>query len=322
VVSHVEHWHREGSYSSTTADDKEFRIDPAAGRVAFPPAVRRPDGTVDQRGAVPPAGAVLRIAAYAHGGGRLGNVSANTLVVVKSSVPSVARCENRRPADGGVDGETLDAAKKRAPLALRSRDRAVTAEDFEYHTRQSAREIARAHCEVRPDEAGLVRVLVVPHVADDARQPGGFALEQLRPRDETLAAVQQNLEQRRLVGTRVLVEPPLYQGATVLARVRAWRTAELQAVQRNATAAVYRYVHPVFGGPYGDGWPFGRPLTAGEIHAVLAGVPGVDFVEDVLLFGVDLATNQRAAQPSNRLELSRGALFYSVGHQVRVEATP
>jgi predicted phage baseplate assembly protein len=322
VDRHVELWHRVDSFATTGPQETVFRIDPSAGRVEFPPAVRNPDGSVDQRGAVPPLGSVLRIASYSYGGGRAGNVSTRTLVVVKSSVPSVARCENRRAADGGVDGETLEAAKRRAPLALRSRDRAVTAEDFEYHTRQAAREIARAHCEVRPDDPGLVRVLVVPHVPEDPQQTARFALEHLRPREETLALVRANLDQRRLVGTRVVIEPPLYQGVTVLARLRSWRTADVRVVQANATTAVYRYLHPVLGGPYGDGWPFGRPLTTGEIHAALAGVPGVDFVEDVLLFGVDLATNQRAGQPSTRVELVGGALFYSLGHQIRVEGGP
>src|SRR5207237_644807 len=138
-----------------------------------------------------------RVPSYAHGGGRAGNVMANMLVVLKSSVPSVARCQNRRPADGGVDGETVDAAKQRAPLAFRSRDRAVTAEDFEYHTRRAAREIARAHCLARTTEPGLVRLLIVPHVPDDPNLPGRFELEQLRPRQETLDAIRLDLDRRR-----------------------------------------------------------------------------------------------------------------------------
>jgi len=42
-------------------------------------------------------------------------------------------------------------------------------------------------------------------------------------------------------------------------------------------------------------------------------------VEDVLLFGVDVATNQRGAQPLPRLDLPPDGLFFSVRHQVRVE---
>ena len=312
-------WVRVDSFAATGPHDRCFRIDPTAGRVEFAPAVRNPDGSIDERGAVPPLGAVARIGRYRHGGGRAGNVSAGTVVVLKSSVPSVARCENRRPAEGGVDGESLDAAKQRAPLAFRTRDRAVTAEDFEYLTLDAARDIARAHCQTRASEPGLLRVLVVPHVPDDPDLPGGFELDHMRPKDATLDAIRAHLDRRRLVGTRVLVEPPRYQGVTVVARVRAAHHAHVPDVERRAVASLHAFLHPVVGGPDGTGWPFGRPLASGEVHAALNRVAGVDLVEDVLLFGVDVATGQRTAQPLPRVELPVDGLFFSVGHQVRVE---
>jgi predicted phage baseplate assembly protein len=234
-------------------------------------------------------------------------------------VPSVASCENRRAAEGGVDGESLDAAKQRAPLAFRTRDRAVTAEDFEYLTLAAARDIARAHCRPHPADAGLIRVLVVPHVPDDPDLPGSFALEHLRPKQETLESVRRALDERRLVGARVIVEPPVYQGVTVVARVRAWQTANQREVEERALRRVYQYLHPVLGGSRGDGWPLGRPLAAGELHAALSAVTGIDIVEDVLLFAVDVATGQRAAQPLPRMDLPPDGLFFSTGHQVRVE---
>ena len=66
----------------------------------------------------------------------------------------------------------LDDAKVRGPLLLRSRGRAVTAEDFEELTRDVAPEAARVHCAADAAEGGAgVRVLVVPHVASDERRP-------------------------------------------------------------------------------------------------------------------------------------------------------
>jgi predicted phage baseplate assembly protein len=318
----VDQWHRVDEFGTATATDRCFRLDATAGRVQFGPGVRLSDGSVDQHGAVPPRGAVLRVTSYRHGGGSAGNVAARALTVLKSSVPSVARCENRRPAQGGVDGETLDAAKQRAPLAFRTRDRAVTAEDYEYLTLQAARSIARVKCLESAGEPGVVRVLVVPHVPDDPSIPGGFRLEHLNPSDATLQDIQADLSQRRVVGTRVVIEPPRYQGVTVVARLRAWRTANDVELRQRAVAMLHRYLHPVFGGPDGVGWPFGRPLTPGEINAALARLTGVDLVEDVLLFGVDPVTTERASQPSTRLDLPENGLFFSVQHQVRVEVSP
>jgi predicted phage baseplate assembly protein len=315
----IEPWRRVETFATATTIDKVFRLDATAGRIQFGPGVRLADGTVDQRGAVPARGAVMRAVRYRHGGGTQGNVGSRVLTVLKTSVPSVSRCENRRPAQGGVDGETLASAKQRAPLAFRTRDRAVTAEDFEYLTLQAAPEIARAKCLESTGEPGLVRVLVVPHVPDDPSIAGGFRLEHLNPSDVTLGAIQDDLVRRRVVGTRVVIEPPRYQGVTVVGRLRAWRTASESDLRHRTVVLLHRYLHPVHGGPDGTGWPFGRPLTPGEINAALTRVPGVDLVEEILLFGIDPVTNQRAQQPVPRLDLPENGLFFSVQHQVRIE---
>ena len=75
-----------------------------------------------------------------------GNVSRGTLVILKSSIPYITRVQNRRPAEGGVDGEDIENAKVRGPIVLRTRDRAVTMEDFEQLGREAAPEVARIHC--------------------------------------------------------------------------------------------------------------------------------------------------------------------------------
>ena len=112
----------------------------------FGPAVRQGDGTLRQYGAVPPKGAHLRLAVYRTGGGTRGNVATGQVRVLKTSVPYVARVENRSPAVGGARAEDIEDAKLRGPLVLRSRGRAVTAEDFVELTKQVAPEIARVHC--------------------------------------------------------------------------------------------------------------------------------------------------------------------------------
>jgi predicted phage baseplate assembly protein len=114
--------------------------------VHFPPAVREADGSLRGFGAVPPKGAPLRVPEYLTGGGPAGNVAARTITVLRTTVPFVDRVENRRAAHGGVDGETIEEAKERGPLALRTRDRAVTAEDYEQLARRAAPGIARVRC--------------------------------------------------------------------------------------------------------------------------------------------------------------------------------
>jgi predicted phage baseplate assembly protein len=84
-----------------------------------------------QYGAVPPRGANIQIVAYRVGGGTQGNVQKGTITVLKTAVPYVAQVINHQPATTGANAESLEQAVVRAPRLLRTRNRAVTAEDFE-----------------------------------------------------------------------------------------------------------------------------------------------------------------------------------------------
>jgi predicted phage baseplate assembly protein len=206
----------------------------------------------------------------------------------------------------------------RGPLALRTRDRAVTAEDYEQLAREAAPDIARVRCvTAEADPAAGIRVLVVPAAElDDA---GQLRFADLVPSDATLAAISRHLDARRCIGARVVVEPPFYQGVTVVVKLTAKRRTVVGAVQDRALHALNRYLNPLVGGPEGTGWPFGRPVQAGEIFAVLQGITGVELVEEVLLFGADPITGERGG-PEQRVDLAPHALAFSYEHQVRVGA--
>jgi predicted phage baseplate assembly protein len=311
-------WQEVSSFAGGGPQDRVFSLDRTAGEITLGPAVREPDGTLRSYGAVPPKGALLRLRSYRTGGGRHGNVARGMLTVLKSSIPYVTRVGNRRAASGGVDGEDVAAAKLRGPLVLRSADRAVTAEDYEQLAREAAPEVARVRCVAAGDgaEAGDVRVLVVPAAADDDR--GRLEFEQLVPSEDTLSRIAAFLDERRVIGARVMVEPPVYQGITVVARVRARPRTDRDRLQADAVAALYRYFHPIRGGPDGDGWPFGRPIQVGEVFSVLQSLRGTSMIEDVRLFAANPITGQRG-EPAQRLELDRHALVFSYGHQVLVE---
>jgi hypothetical protein len=125
------------------------------------------------------------------------------------------------------------------------------------------------------------------------------------------------LEERRLVGTRVLVVPPEYHGVTVVARLGARDSSQSADVRRAATRALYDYLSPLTGGPEHTGWPFGQAVQAFEVAAVLAGLPGVATVDEVRLLPAELASGQRG-HPALRLDIGKDALVLSYGHQVQV----
>ncbi|MFC9858495.1 MULTISPECIES: putative baseplate assembly protein [unclassified Streptomyces] len=340
-------WTQVDDFAHSGPEDRHITLDPNSGRVEFGPAVRERDGGIRYYGDFPDKGAIVRVRSYRTGGGLRGNVARSTLRVLRSAIPYVARVENRRPALGGVDGESVDSARVRGPMTLRTLHRAVVPHDYELLAREIAPDAARVHC-IRAGEdgsgsggsgsggsggsggavaeggsaganggaeAGGVRLLVVPAGRSD--EQGRIVFDELIPPAQTLGLIAGHLDARRPIGARLVVEPPFYQGVTVVATVQAERGAVVERVRETALAALYGYFNPLTGGPNGQGWPFGRPIQSGEAFAVLQRVPGVDLVEDVRLYPADPVTGERT-EATTRIPLDRHALVFSYEHALRV----
>jgi predicted phage baseplate assembly protein len=311
-------WTEVQHFSDSHHGIRSFVLDGVDGNVSFAPSIREYNGSLKSYGAIPPKGSSIRLRNFALGGGVSGNVNRSSIQVLVSSFPGIDRVENRHPGIGGRDAETVDEAMVRGPLLLRSRGPAVTSEDFEEIAKEAAPEAARIRCVpagMDGPEAGAVRVLVVPNVASEA---GRLPFERLLPPELMLQAVTEGLEKKRLIGTRISVEPPVYQGITVVSRVRAKQSSNPIRLQAHAVTALYEYFHPISGGPDSTGWPFGRPILLGEIYAVLQRVTGVEFVQDARLFGADPISGERG-QAVDRIDVGANALVFSFDHQVMVE---
>jgi predicted phage baseplate assembly protein len=312
-------WTEVTSFADADADAHVMMVDRSTGRVSFPPAVREADGSLRSFGAVPAKGSPLRVRAYEVGGGPEGNVSARAISVLRTTLPFVLRVENRRAAHGGVSGETIEQAKVRGPLALRTRERAVTAEDYEQLARRAAPSVARVKCipATTAAEAGGVRLLVVPDAPVD--ELGRLRFEDLVPPDDMYRDIVAELEPRRTVGARVLVEPPFYRGMTVVARLTAKSRVDTEQLQAEALHALYNFFDPISGGADGTGWPFGRTVNSGDVYSVLQSLPGTEIVDDVVLFTANPIERTRG-DAVQKIEIEPSALVFSYEHQVRVRA--
>jgi predicted phage baseplate assembly protein len=312
-------WEAVEHFAASGPDDRHFVLDAVTGSVRFGPATREPDGSLRQYGAVPERGQAIRMRGHAVGGGKHGNVAKGAIRTLKSSIPFVSDVENLESAQGGVDGETIEQAKARGPILLRTRSRAVTAEDYEAIAMEAAPEVARVECVTAGEDdvnAGSLRVLIVPAapIGDD----GHIEFAELVPDEETLQRIGERLDEVRLIGTRVSVEPPSYRGVTVVARIVARPRADVERIKTEALTALYGYLNPISGGPDGEGWPFGRPVQSGEVYGLLQRIRGVDMVEDARLFGANPVTGERGKE-TRKLELDPYSLLFSYEHQVRVE---
>jgi predicted phage baseplate assembly protein len=309
-------WQHVDTFAQSAPGEHHFKLELSSGEVHFGPAIRQPDGGWRHYGATPPAGALMRFSRYRHGGGRGGNVAPRTVSLMLQPIPGIAGVTNPRAASGGIDAESLDSARERARLEVRSRTRTVTAEDFERLTLAASPDVARAVC-VAPGD-GAIRVHVLPRVAPADRR---LELAELTPGEELMRTLAETLDGRRLIGTSIRLLPVRLRGVSVVVDVRASPLADLERVQLDVEHALYVYLNPLIGGSPtgpGDGWPFGRALNQGELFGIVYAISGVEFVNIVRMYETDVRTGEQAAQPTDsHLKLEPDELIVSGKHIVK-----
>ncbi|MCB0167987.1 MAG: putative baseplate assembly protein, partial [Anaerolineae bacterium] len=304
-------------------------------------------GEVVQYGRIPPANRTIRFNRYRYGGGVVGNVPANKLQILKSTIPYIDRVTNLTQATGGRDPEGLDEVKIRAKRELRAQRRAVTAEDYEDLAKTTTHRIARVKCNV-PQAGGsrltpgMVEILIVPDVVD-ALKVG--ELSQLQVSKTLAEGVKNYLDDYRLLTTILRVREPNYIGVKVHAEVVPAQFSRPETIKLRVIERLRQFINCLslsenreqfdeLMTPNWEGWPFGRNLYVAEIYSLIQRVPGVKHVLDVQLWQrpvvpaeEPLPDTEQAVQRNEEqlvpvekkaLHVSPDALLCSLNHQVTI----
>jgi len=275
-------WRQVTDFDTAGPDDRVYVLDPEAGTIYFGDGIR---------GQIPALARRIVALRYRHGGGKSAEVAAG-LVNQPDSLPSAIQdATNIVAARGGKDAETLEQAKKRTPSALRTRDRAVTAEDFEVIAREThGVRIARAEAlalrkpliaegedapgvDVDTQAPGVVTVVVVP---DD---PGPYPTAT----EGVLRTVCAWLDRHRLITTEVYVVPAQYVRIFNLeVTVVPSPGYALADVRETISTRLEKYFHVLAGGVAGTGTAFGATIHHGELVAEVMRCEGVDQVDSLV----------------------------------------
>jgi predicted phage baseplate assembly protein len=276
--SEDEIWQEVSDFADKGKDDKCYTLDSVTGELRLGPAIRQRDGSIRQFGAIPERGSTLIFDRYRHGGGLKGNVKRGELDTLKSSIPYVSRVANRADANGGFDAQSIDDAMLEMPKRLRSRQRAVTVDDFEYLVESEFYStIGRVKClpPLQPtaqlaasaDNADrYVDVRIIPrmptsYVRWSATEPEMMA--------GLCAKVKHFLDQRRLLTTPLRVDAPTYHWVVVDVDVQTTPGADTLRLRDLLLRRLYRFLNPLTGGFDGCGWPFGQNLRKWELYQYL-----------------------------------------------------
>ncbi|MBN1569759.1 MAG: putative baseplate assembly protein [Acidobacteria bacterium] len=106
-----------------TEDDRRFVVEMEDDETIF---IRFGDNGYGMR---PRTGTIFK-ASYRIGNGSGGNVGADTLIHIVSDENAITAVTNPLSATGGMDPESIEQVRQKAPFAFRVQERAVTAEDY------------------------------------------------------------------------------------------------------------------------------------------------------------------------------------------------
>ncbi|MBE9592052.1 MAG: putative baseplate assembly protein, partial [Proteobacteria bacterium] len=263
-------WEPVEDFLASSKDDRHYEIDRVSREVKFG------DGIY---GKIPPIGRDNITVDYRSGGGSKGNVIADEIKDLKSSIAYVDKASNPLAAGGGTDIEDIDECIERGPLVLKHRNRAVTASDFEEIAYQASRAIGRAKCLSNFDnqghfKPGWVTVIVIPE-SGEAKPKLSL---QLKRRVETY------LREHSANTLQLQVSEPVYAEASVTTILIATDIDAIPIVEKEAFIMLRGFLHPLTGGYEGNGWEFGRMPCISDFYALLEKIGGVDYVKELSVY--------------------------------------
>lgn len=262
------------NFYNSTPFSRHFVVDYKANKIYFG------DG---QRGVSPVRKKFnIKLDFYQTGGGAVGNVAAHTLRVLSKNIPFITACDNPFPAEGGADMESIDSLKARAAGVFKSLQRAVTAEDFEWLAREASASVGRAYCLKEKNAHDEIVTIIIPVLPKDT------ALNvKLLPSRELIRRVAAHLEERKLIGTRIRVQAPVYRSFSISLKLSFKSDIlDIERIKKSISVNLYTYFHILFGG-LGDGWEQGKAVTTGAVLKQLERIDGILSIDSVELTDED-----------------------------------
>ncbi len=210
-------------------------------------------------GKIPTIGAAVYVT-YRYGMGSTGNVGLAAVRDLVNTITNVTGVTNTTTGSGGSDPETIEQMRRSIPRSVRAIERAVTLDDFESLALQVPG-IAKASA-VASNSAN-VDLWVKPN--------GGAALTADQAQD-----VSDYFATRTLIGTELLVHEALTKAINV--------TVELEVNPKYSRTAVQAAVGLAIKAALAfDNQEIGGRVTKAALFAAMLDVPGVDYVDIIVM---------------------------------------
>ena len=178
--------------------------------------------------------------------------------------------------------ETVDNLKSRAAGAFKSLQRAVTAEDFQWLAREASASVGRSYCLKKRNAKNEVCTVIIP------ARPAGVGYDvKLLPSRELIRRVKEYLDDRKLVGTPLCVQAPVYKEFNITLTI----TFKSDVLDEGKTKArieeCLRRNFDCLEGDNGSGWEFGKEVTMGMVMKQMEKINEILSINSVEVFDLD-----------------------------------
>lgn len=285
--------------------DQVYRLDRERGLVIFGNGVN---------GRVPPRGAQIFHNAFNITRGENGNLTADlTWQVAGASVRGESYGTNPEALSGGENAWDIDrlmAEARRRALARRvlltNAELQRAAEGLAGFAVARADVLVRYHPSLPDREVGGSRTLAVtPWRAPAQGQPPPVSETYLQALDEALRRL-------RLLGERLSIIAPRRVPIRVRARLFVVDDVDRETLKQRAHAVLSARLSDLAFDDDIEAWPLGRPVTLGEIEALLAGIEGVIAVQTSRLARGDGAFGK------HDIKLARDEVAIGAAHELHL----
>src|SRR5262249_8878517 len=231
-------------------------------------------------------------ATYRVGNGIAGNVGADSLVHIVSDDSRITSVRNPIAAHGGVEPESMEDVRQRAPYAFRTQERAVTANDYATMARRDVL-VQRAAGTFRWTGSWRTMFVTIDRF-------GGAKVD-----DAFKQKIEDELEPYRMAGQDLDVNGPIYVSLEIAMPVCVkpdyFRSGVKEALleifsSRALPDGRLGIFHP-------DNFTFGRTLFLSPLYAAAQGVEGVESV--VISKFQRQGTDSDVGLKAEKLELAR-----------------
>ncbi len=304
-------WIKVDNFYSSDLKSRHYTLDRINGEIKFS------DG---KQGMIPPLGTNnIKAIIYQSGGGVAANKFATSSQVkeLKSSIPYVDKATNVANAAGGSNPESMTNVRLRGPQAIKHRNRAITAQDFVWLTKQASTQVALVKCLPTTNKnlqfkASAVTMIIVPK--SDVPKP--------LPSHQLINHIKTYLSARTeaTVSKNINVIGPHYLRIDVTAIVTPQKPEESKTVEQAISKNLSTYLHPLKGGPESEGWQFGRDIYISELYEVIEGIVGVEHVDSLRIQSSFWEKVLVFADPSERfdIEIPAGAFVSSIDGNIKL----